>query len=126
MERVRLTLDQLRKGEAAAEFAGAFSPKGCEAGLWLHYGCWDEAHQVAQELNTAEGSYWHAIVHRREPDPGNSAYWFRQTGKHPVREAVTQEMKRLGIPMDPPTETLEQLEWEMLFDYCARGGSGRV
>jgi hypothetical protein len=54
------------------------------AGLLLVADAWDEAHEVAQELDTVEGSYWHGIVHRREPDAGNAKYWFRRVGPHPV------------------------------------------
>lgn len=54
------------------------------AGLLLVADAWDEAHEVAQELDTVEGSYWHGIVHRREPDAGNAKYWFRRVGIHPV------------------------------------------
>jgi hypothetical protein len=39
---------------------------------------------VAQELSSAEGSYWHALAHRMEPDPANANYWFRRVGQHPV------------------------------------------
>ena len=54
------------------------------AGLLLVADAWDEAHEVAQELDTVEGSYWHGIVHRREPDAENTRYWFRRVGTHPV------------------------------------------
>ena len=53
-------------------------------GLWLYFSCFDESHEIVQELNSAEASYWHAILHRQEPDAGNSAYWFRRVGSHPV------------------------------------------
>src|SRR5262249_17485377 len=42
----------------------------CLAGLWLYHDFLDESHAISQDLSSAEGSYWHAIMHRREPD-----YW---------------------------------------------------
>ncbi len=55
-----------------------------KAGLLLFLGCWEEAHKIAQDLPTPEGNFWHAIVHRQEPDKWNSDYWFQRVGKHPV------------------------------------------
>jgi hypothetical protein len=65
-------------------FGGAAAPEAALSGLWLYFSFFDEAHRLAQEISSREGSYWHAIVHRQEPDPGNAAYWFRRVGQHPV------------------------------------------
>src|ERR1041384_6128485 len=59
-------------------------PEPARAGLYLYFGFWDEAHEVAQSIENQEGSYWHAIVHRQEPDAGNASYWFGQVGSHPI------------------------------------------
>ncbi|GEM_PF-342169 len=54
------------------------------SGLLLWNDCEQEAHTLAQNINSPEGSYFHAIIHRREPDIWNSDYWFDRTGAHPV------------------------------------------
>ena len=92
----------------SGQFANTRSPIGAVAGVWLLHDRIDEAHQVAQDLDTPEGSFWHGIVHRREPDPGNAAYWFRRTGRHPVfpdlRQAVAAiEQQYPGIQLRLPT-----------------------
>ena len=49
-----------------------------QCGLFLYLSCLDEAHQIAQEIKSPTGGYWHGMMHRQEPDFGNAAYWFRQ------------------------------------------------
>src|SRR5262245_35001335 len=60
----------------------------CMAGLWLYHDFLDESHSISQDLHTVEGSYWHAIMHRREPDYWNSKYWFRRVGDHPIYDKL--------------------------------------
>ncbi len=58
------------------------------AGLHLLYDDLDGSHALSQTIEgrgkNRNGDYWHAIMHRREPDYGNSQYWFRRVGPHPV------------------------------------------
>lgn len=107
------------------------------AGLWLAFGYWAQAHEVAQDLDTPEGSFWHAVLHRREPDPGNAKYWFRLVGSHPVLTALVAQAPALGYTFTTPSafvdfcETVrdtgtpaeevarrvQALEWRLLFDH---------
>ena len=56
------------------------------AGLWLLEGDLDASHERSQKWETPTGSYWHAIMHRREGDFGNSKYWYRRIKKHPAAQ----------------------------------------
>jgi hypothetical protein len=123
--------------QAAPDTAAA-----CRAGLWLAFDFLDESHEISQEIHTVEGSYWHGILHRREPDAANAAYWFRRVGEHPIFETLAREAANLGLRLrsdrwDPfdfidlceehrgkDTEEemrlrrLQQREWKLLFDWC--------
>jgi hypothetical protein len=77
-------LQRIRDSSADALFPAARAPQAALAGLYLYFSCREEAHEVAQADSSVEGSYWHGILHRQEPDAGNASYWFRRVGKHPV------------------------------------------
>lgn len=47
--------------------------------LWhAKKGNWEEAHNIAQEIHTAMGSWIHALLHLIEGDVGNANYWFHK------------------------------------------------
>ena len=46
--------------------------RACLAGLWLYHDFLDESHTISQEIGSTTGSYWHGIMHRREPDASNA------------------------------------------------------
>jgi hypothetical protein len=56
----------------------------------------DESHAISQDVNSPSGSYWHAILHRREPDFSNAKYWFRRVGEHPVFVPLAAGARRLA------------------------------
>jgi hypothetical protein len=116
---------EIRKWKARELFPHALSPEGAMIGLYLYYSCNEEAHAMAQDLNTAEGNFWHGIVHRQEPDAVNSGYWFRQVVRHAIFPALREEAARLGFPAgNPPASTWDPMAF---IDYCesarARPGS---
>jgi hypothetical protein len=54
------------------------------AGLWLWLDGLGESHAIAQDLVSGTGSFWHAIMHRREGDFSNAKYWYRRCSGHHV------------------------------------------
>jgi hypothetical protein len=60
----------------------------CIAGVWLLHDYLDESHTISQSIETPSGSFWHAIMHRREGDFSNAKYWLRRVGRHPVLDAI--------------------------------------
>lgn len=63
----------------------------CMSGLWLVAGDIQRSHSISQDIGSAEGSFLHGIMHRREGDFGNSKYWFRRVGSHPVFDQINTE-----------------------------------
>jgi len=120
------------------------------AGLWLYFSCFEEAHELVAESQTLQCELWHAILHRREPDSGNAAYWFRKVGQHPtfwpLARAAGEILKRFpdaefrvgkwdpfafiafcerarsqpASRQEVVAMEIQRAEWQILFDYCAR------
>lgn len=58
---------------------------------------WDEAHRIAQDIDTPEGSWIHALLHLIEGDIGNARYWFVRAGRSPVGVAdIDREWERVA------------------------------
>jgi hypothetical protein len=67
----------------------------CLSGLWLLFNYLEESHTISQSIETTTGSFWHAIMHRREGDFFNSKYWFKRVDDHPVYGSLTRVAKEL-------------------------------
>ena len=72
------------------------------AGLWLWLDWLDESHHSSQSLHSATGSFWHAIMHRREGDFSNSQYWYARCQGHPVLQQMANQVGQLlhSLPAD--------------------------
>lgn len=111
------------------------------AGLWLYIDDLSRSHAISQNLNRPSGSFWHAIMHRREGDFSNSHHWYRKAGQHPVLtridsggggggagtavgsyepHAFVDRVERAAAQQSdsPDLVAMQRLEWVALFQWC--------
>lgn len=104
------------------------------AAIWLYVDDLERSHVISQNINTNTGSFWHAIMHRREGDFPNSRYWLRMMRSHPVLNDAA--LVKIGYdpvffisqveqnPSDPTLVHIQRAEWKALFDWCLSNPSG--
>ena len=127
--------------------------EGCVSGLWLYHDFLVTSHTLSQQITTPTGSYWHGIMHRREPDYPNGKHWFGRVGEHDIYPELRDEAATIasgtdnlpdqaaylmsqsswdpyafidlceganvgGVPAGDLCRSIQQREWELLFDYC--------
>jgi len=64
------------------------------AAMWYDgKGDWEQAHMIAQDIPTREGSWVHAYLHRKEGDDWNAGYWYNRAGQAVPAEPLEQEWK---------------------------------
>jgi hypothetical protein len=97
-------LNRLEIDEAFAHIGPGSSPQiadramasCCLAGICLLHDYLDKSHSYSQRFETPTANFWHAIMHRREGDFGNSKYWFHRVGDHPIFESLAQRSAELA------------------------------
>lgn len=120
-----------RKIEALVAGDAPDAERAVQSALFLWNDNLTRAHEVAQEIKDTTGSYLHGIMHRREPDYGNSKYWFRRVGKHPAFPAVRRAALELLGDGDDALAALRRAvagerEWNALrmVDWCEASDRG--
>lgn len=103
---------------------------GAQAALWLYVDALDASHSISQGLHDATGSFLHGIMHRREGDFGNSHYWMRRAGSHPVWQVLSGydpdkfiDAVAAARGADPgDLVALQRAEWQAVMAHCLRRG----
>lgn len=98
------------------------------AGLLQIHDRLDASHRYSQSIEGEgrhqAGDYWHAILHRREPDYGNSKYWFHHVGRHPIFPDLAHHAREILRAVPAAAEWLPRLfrsgEWDpfAFVDLC--------
>jgi hypothetical protein len=54
-------------------------------------GNWSEAHNIAQDVHSKDGSWIHAYLHRKEGDLGNASYWYHRASQPVCSKSLDAE-----------------------------------
>ncbi len=90
-----MTLDEFRASLNAEQPPDAVSP--VLAALWWDAkGNWARGHEIAQDVESSDGAWVHAYLHRKEGDNGNAGYWYRRAGKPHSRTSFDAEWEEIA------------------------------
>ena len=79
-------------GRATAEGLGTL----LEALWWDARGDWARAHECAQSVDTPDGAWVHAYLHRKEGDLSNADYWYRRASKRRPVSSLVEEWAQIA------------------------------
>ena len=134
-------VDRLSDLDAAALFCDSVANNEmadcCLSGLWLLHNHLHRSHEISQSIDTPEGSWWHAIMHRIEGDFSNAKYWYRRVGEHPLLDQLRENQSGFDPDsfvdqcqseyrngeLSAATQQMAFAEWKALFDYCQQNAS---
>jgi hypothetical protein len=147
-ESARAALEGLDFSAWFPEVHDSEAARACVSGLLLYHDFLGLSHAICQDLHGWIGSYWHGIMHRREPDAGNAKYWFRRVAANPVYEELGKDAADLGFTVKGGTwdaaafvercekergtgsaaeavcRRVQLREMQLLFDWCYRRATG--
>ena len=108
-----------------------------QAGCLLWQDELDLSHQCSQSIEGEGperlGDHWHAIMHRREPDYGNSQYWYRRVPRSELFVPLADLAGRLADALADAevkswqTRLVKGGHWQPLtFVDCAEAAAGKT
>jgi hypothetical protein len=64
---------------------------------WDAKGDWNKAHACAQQdEQSADGTWVHAYLHRKEGDQTNAGYWYQRAGRPPATAPLEAEWSTIA------------------------------
>jgi hypothetical protein len=90
-----MNLEEFRQSLGEAQPSDNVSPL-LKALWWDAKGDWAKAHAIAQDVESPDGAWVHAYLHRKEGDEGNAGYWYRQAGKPHSRAELKSEWEEIA------------------------------
>jgi len=105
-ELLATSLDDLFQGQTVKDevFGGAL-----KSGLLIWNDAINDSHDISQGLSNNTGSYWHGIMHRREPDYSNAKYWFGRVGTHSIFPDLRERAIAIAKEQSNPSDKLNQI-----------------
>lgn len=112
------------------------------AALWLYVDDLEASHRISQNIDSPTGSFWHAIMHRREGDFDNARHWYRKVAVHPAHSRISsagggagsgtslgpydandfvarvERAYKRGDNDQPELLAIQRREWRTLFEWC--------
>ena len=82
--------------------AGSFPddiPPLLQALLLESTGDWVNAHKIAQNEPSSDGSWVHAYLHRVEGDLGNASYWYHNAGRSMPEMSMEEEWEYIALAL---------------------------
>jgi hypothetical protein len=65
--------------------------------LWYEAkGNWEQAHNLAQDIHTPDGSWIHAYLHRAEGDTSNAQYWYHRANRKLPKLSLKEEWDEIA------------------------------
>lgn len=89
-----MTLDEFKSSLADAD-PNPQLPSLLQAMWWDGKGDWEQAHNIAQEVASRDGSWVHAYLHRKEGDLGNAGYWYRRANRPVFSGSLEEEWEHI-------------------------------
>jgi hypothetical protein len=58
-------------------------------------GEWEEAHRLAQDIDSHDAAWVHAYLHRKEGDVDNAGYWYGRAKQPVATDSLEVEWERI-------------------------------